>query len=99
MSDKRRAQQRHFESRLVEYHQALIEGRSTGLEVDTSDTESGRLHGAQICIEKLHAMWRHNEPRAGADSVASAAPAAGDSAAHTIGRFRIERELGSGGAG
>lgn len=99
MSDHRRAQQERFEAELADFHQALIDGRSTDGETNVSDT--GRLREAQICIEMLHALWRHGEPNAmlASPEAPAAAPESSDVPAQTIGRFRIERELGRGGAG
>ncbi len=103
MSTDRRQEQRQFEALLAECHEALIDGRRAGFEIELPGPLADRLRDAQDCLERLHALWGPTCPPPD-DTVPDSEPASGraESSAcqpQTIGRFQIERELGQGGAG
>src|SRR3990167_6167549 len=103
MSSDRKRRERQFEALLASYDDALAAGGGEAFEADLPTDLVQRLREAQKCVDHLHAMWGTACPAGenGAPPAHSAASEGGVTGieGETIGRFRIERELGHGGAG
>ncbi len=100
MTSQRKQRERQFEVLLAAYDEARLLGNATKFETDLPADLVQRLREAQACVDELHSMWGPAQlsPTVAAPMVEGEdAKTAADFA--TIGRFRIERELGHGGAG
>lgn len=95
-------QQRQFETLLVAYHEALLDGREQAFEADLPAQLAQRLREAQECLDLLHSVLKPVHTTLNGTSLCTLRASGiicADFAGETIGRFQIERELGHGGAG
>src|SRR3954464_2125656 len=98
-----RHHQPRFESLLIEYHEALLAGRDPVMPDHVPAELLEELRDAQNFLARLRAVWapRSASELDGAAGHVSASDGISISACtgQTIGRFEIQRQLGSGGAG